>query len=223
MVKAAFGEVGVISDTLVKATPLILLASGLCLAFTMKLWTIGAEGQFFLGAFGASAVVLTPMLPPETSPWLMIPAMIAVGMLAGSLWGFLPGYLKAKFNVNEIITTLMLNYVAVNWNNFFIFAVWTEGGFQMSRRFPQTAWLPRLTDYAAQYPQLRGLTLHLGLLIAIVAAVVMWWVIYRSRWGYEVRLTGDNPRAARYAGINIARNTVLVLMVSGALAGLAGV
>ncbi len=223
MAKAAFGEVGVISDTLVKATPLILLASGLCLAFTMKLWNIGAEGQFFLGAFGASAVVLTPMLPPETSPWLMIPAMMGMGMLAGALWGFLPGYLKAKFNVNEIITTLMLNYVAVNWNNFFIFAVWTEGGFQMSRKFPPSAWLPRLTDYAAQYPQLRGLTLHLGLLFACVAAGVMWWVIYRSRWGYEVRLTGDNPRAARYAGINIARNTVLVLMVSGALAGLAGV
>jgi simple sugar transport system permease protein len=223
MVKAAFGEVGVISDTLVKATPLILLASGLCLAFTMKMWNIGAEGQFFLGAFGASAVVLTPMLPPETSPWLMIPAMVVMGMLAGAIWGFVPGYLKSRFNVNEIITTLMLNYVAVNWNNFFIYAVWTEGGFQMTRQFPKTAWLPRLTDYAAQYPELRGLTLHLGLAFAIVAAVIMWWVIYRSRWGYEVRLTGDNPRAARYAGINIARNTVLVLMVSGALAGLAGV
>lgn len=223
MVRAAFGEVGVISDTLVKATPLILLASGLCLAFTMKLWNIGAEGQFFLGAFGASAVVLTPMLPPETPPWLMIPAMVVMGMLAGAVWGFVPGYLKSKFNVNEIITTLMLNYVAVNWNNFFIYAVWTEGGFQMTRQFPKTAWLPRLTDYAAQYPQLRGLTLHLGLAFAIVAAVILWWVIYRSRWGYEVRLTGDNPRAARYAGINIARNTVLVLMVSGALAGLAGV
>lgn len=223
MVKAAFGEVGVVSDTLVKATPLILLASGLCLAFTMKLWNIGAEGQFFLGAFGASAVVLTPMLPPETSPWLMIPAMVVVGMLAGAVWGFVPGYLKSKFNVNEIITTLMLNYVAVNWNNFFIYAIWTEGGFQMTRQFPKTAWLPRLTDYAAQYPELRGLTLHLGLAFAIVAAIVMWWVIYRSRWGYEVRLTGDNPRAARYAGIHIARNTVLVLMVSGAMAGLAGV
>jgi len=223
MVKAAFGEVGVISDTLVKATPLILLASGLCLAFTMKMWNIGAEGQFFLGAFGASAVVLTPMLPPETSPWLMIPAMVVIGMLAGAIWGFVPGYLKSRFNVNEIITTLMLNYVAVNWNNFFIYAIWTEGGFQMTRQFPKTAWLPRLTDYAAQYPELRGLTLHLGLAFAIVAAIVMWWVIYRSRWGYEVRLTGDNPRAARYAGINIARNTVLVLMVSGAMAGLAGV
>jgi ABC-type uncharacterized transport system permease subunit len=222
MVKAAFGDSGVFSDTMVKATPLILLGAACAVAFSMKLWNIGAEGQFFLGAFGASAVVLTPLLPPETSPWIMIPAMILAGMLAGALWGFIPGWLKAKFNVNEIITTLMLNYVAVNWNNFFIYAVWTEGGFQMTHKFPTTAWLPRLADYAKQFPQLRGLTTHLGLAFAVVAAIVAWWVLYRSRWGYEIRLAGDNPRAARYAGINIARNTVLVMMLSGALAGLAG-
>jgi simple sugar transport system permease protein len=222
MVKAAFGDSGVFSDTMVKATPLILLGAACAVAFSMKLWNIGAEGQFFLGAFGASAVVLTPLLPPETSPWIMIPAMILAGMLAGALWGSIPGLLKAKFNVNEIITTLMLNYVAVNWNNFFIYAVWTEGGFQMTHKFPTTAWLPRLADYAKQFPQLRGLTTHLGLALAIVAAIVAWWVLYRSRWGYEIRLAGDNPRAARYAGINIARNTILVMMLSGALAGLAG-
>jgi simple sugar transport system permease protein len=222
MVKAAFGDSGVFSDTMVKATPLILLGAACAVAFSMKLWNIGAEGQFFLGAFGASAVVLTPLLPPETSPWIMIPAMILAGMLAGALWGFIPGLLKAKFNVNEIITTLMLNYVAVNWNNFFIYAVWSEGGFQMTHKFPATAWLPRLADYAKQFPQLRGLTTHLGLVFAVVAAIVAWWILYRSRWGYEIRLAGDNPRAAHYAGINIARNTVLVMMLSGALAGLAG-
>jgi ABC-type uncharacterized transport system permease subunit len=222
MVKAAFGEAGVFSDTMVKATPLILLGAACAVAFSMKLWNIGAEGQFFLGAFGASAVVLTPLLPPETSPWIMIPAMILAGMLAGALWGFIPGILKAKLNVNEIITTLMLNYVAVNWNNFFIYAVWSEGGFQMTHKFPATAWLPRLADYAKQFPQLRGLTTHLGLVIALVAAVLAWWILYRSRWGYEIRLAGDNPRAAKYAGINISRNTVLVMMLSGALAGLAG-
>ena len=222
MVKAAFGEAGVFSDTMVKATPLILLGAACAVAFSMKLWNIGAEGQFFLGAFGASAVVLTPLLPPETSPWIMIPAMILAGMLAGALWGFIPGILKAKLNVNEIITTLMLNYVAVNWNNFFIYAVWSEGGFQMTHKFPATAWLPRLADYAKQFPQLRGLTTHLGLVIALVAAVIAWWILYRSRWGYEIRLAGDNPRAAKYAGINISRNTILVMMLSGALAGLAG-
>ncbi len=222
MAKAAFGGIGVFSDTLVKATPLILVSLAAVVAFRMRLWNIGAEGQFYLGAFGASLVVLTPLLPPETSPWLMIPAMMVMGMLAGALWGFIPGYLKAKFNVNEIISTLMMNYIAVAWNNYFIFGVWSEGGFQMSRQFPKTAWLPRLTDYAAQVPMFRGLTIHLGFVIALIAAGVVWWIIYRSRWGYEIRLIGDNPRAARYAGINIVRNTILVMMLSGALAGLGG-
>ncbi len=219
MAKAAFGDIGVFSDTLVKATPLILVSLAAVVAFRMRLWNIGAEGQFYLGAFGASLVVLTPILPPETSPWLMIPAMMVMGMLAGALWGFIPGYLN---NVNEIISTLMMNYIAVAWNNFFIFDVWSEGGFQMSHQFPKTAWLPRLTDYAAQVPVFRGLTIHLGFVIALIAAGVVWWILYRSRWGYEIRLIGDNPRAARYAGINIVRNTILVMMLSGALAGLGG-
>jgi simple sugar transport system permease protein len=222
MVRAAFGDIGVFSDTLTKATPLILVSLAAVIAFRMRLWNIGAEGQFFIGAFGASAVILTPILPPETSPWLMIPTMMFMGALAGALWGFIPGILKARFNVNEIISTLMMNYIAVAWNNFFIFAIWTEGGFQMSPQFPRTAWLPRLTDYSSQVPIFRGLTTHLGLAIGLAAAVLIWWVIYRSRWGYEIRLIGDNPRAARYAGINITRNTILVMMVSGALAGLAG-
>jgi simple sugar transport system permease protein len=92
----------------------------------------------------------------------------------------------------------------------------------MSARFPNNAWLPRLTDYAQQVPLFRGLTTHLGLLMGLVAAVVVWYILYRSRWGYEIRLIGDNPSAARYAGLNITRNTVMVMMFSGGLAGLAG-
>jgi ABC-type uncharacterized transport system permease subunit len=219
---ASFGSLGVFSDTLVKATPLILVGLACTLAFRMKLWNIGAEGQFFVGAFGASAVVLAPLLPPETPRHIMIPAMMLVGFAAGALWGFVPGFLKAKLNVNEIITTLMMNYIAVSWNNFFIFGVWSEGGFQMSKVFPKTAWLPRLADYAAQVPIFRGLTTHLGLAFGLVAAVAVWFILYRSKWGYEIRLIGDNPQAARYAGIPIVRNTVLVMMLSGGLAGLAG-
>jgi len=116
----------------------------------------------------------------------------------------------------------MMNYIAVAWVNFWIFAVWTEGGFQMSTKFPDNAALPRLLDYASAVPIFRGLTTHLGLLLGILAAVILWVVVYRSRWGYEIRLIGDNPRAATYAGINIMRNTVLAMMLSGALAGLGG-
>jgi simple sugar transport system permease protein len=220
--RASFGDIGVFSDTIVKATPLILVGLACSVAFRMRLWNIGAEGQFFLGAFGASAVVLLPLLPAETPGWIFLPTMMLAGALAGALWGFVPGFLKARYNVNEIITTLMMNYIAVAWNNFFIFAVWSEGGFQMSPMFPRNAWLPRLADYAKQVPIFRGLTTHAGLLIGLLAAVVVWFIIYRSRWGYEIRLIGDNPKAANYAGINIARNTILVMMFSGALAGLAG-
>jgi simple sugar transport system permease protein len=220
--RASFGNLGVISDTLVKATPILMTALACSIAFRMKLWNIGAEGQFIMGAFGASAVVLAPLLPAETPGWIFIPVMMVAGMLAGALWGFIPGYLKAKFNVNEIISTLMLNYISISWINFWIFGVWSEGGFQMSPRFPRTAWLPRLLDYTETFPILRGLTTHAGLLIGIAAAFVLWLLIYRSRWGYEIRLIGDNPSAARYAGIDISRNTILVMMVSGALAGLGG-
>jgi ABC-type uncharacterized transport system permease subunit len=220
--RASFGGVGVLSDTIVKATPIILTALACSIAFRMKLWNIGAEGQFIMGAWGASAIVLAPVLAPESPRWLFIPVMAIAGMAAGAAWGYIPGYLKAKFNVNEIISTLMLNYIAISWANFWVFGVWTEGGFQMSPRFPETAWLPRLSEYAASIPFFRGLTTHAGLILGILAAIILWFIVYRSRWGYEIRLIGDNPRAAKYAGINIVRNTVWVMMLSGALAGLGG-
>jgi len=239
--RAAFGDLGVFSDTLVKATPLMLVGLACSIAFRMKIWNIGAEGQFFLGALFASAVVLAAdvpkgapaiikipadvlaaIIPPDSPRWVLIPAMAFAGMVGGALWGAIPGLLKAKLKVNEIITTLMLNYIAVALVNFFVFAVWTEGGFQMSKTFPKEAWLPRLTDYSKSIELFRGLTTHAGLIFALIAAAVVWYILYRSLWGYEIRLVGDNPRAAEYAGINITRNTVLVLMASGALAGLAG-
>ncbi len=220
--KASFGDIGVLSDTIVKATPIILAALACSVAFRMKLWNIGAEGQFIMGAFGASAIVLAPVLPAETPRWIFILVMIIAGMAAGAVWGFIPGYLKAKFNVNEIISSLMLNYVAVAWLNFWIFGVWTEGGFQMSAKFPDNAWLPRLLEYSETIPFFRGLTTHFGLVIGVVAAIILWMIVFRSRWGYEIRLIGDNPSAAQYAGINIMKNTVWVMMLSGALAGLGG-
>jgi simple sugar transport system permease protein len=218
----SFGSVGVLSDTLVKAIPLILVGLACSLAFRMRLWNIGAEGQFFLGAWGASLIVLLPVLPEDAPKWLFIIVMLISGFIFGALWGFIPGLLKAKFNVNEIITTLMMNYIAIEFVNYFIYAVWSEGGFQMSRMFQRNAWLPRLSDYAKQFPAFSGLTTHLGLLFAILAAIILWWVINKSRWGYEIRLIGDNPEAAKYAGINIGKNIIFVMLVSGGLAGLAG-
>ena len=220
--RASFGNIGVLSDTIVKATPIILTALACSIAFRMKLWNIGAEGQFIMGAWGASAVVLAPVVAAESSRWVFIPAMALAGMGMGALWGLIPGYLKAKFNVNEIISSLMLNYIAVSWVNFWIFGVWSEGGFQMSPKFPEGASLPRLSEYASSIPFFRGLTTHGGLIFGIIAAVILWFIVYHSRWGYEIRLIGDNPQAAKYAGISIVKNTILVMALSGALAGLGG-
>ena len=219
---AAFGSVGVISDTLVKATPLILTGLACSLAFRMRLWNIGAEGQFLLGAWGASAIVLAPILPAGTPAIIVIPAMMIAGAIAGGLWGFIPGILKARLGVSEIIVTLMLNYIALFWIQFWVFGAWSESGFQQTKAFPQEAWLPRLTDFASAVPAFGGLTVHLGFVFGLVAAGVMWLLLERSRWGYEIRLIGDSPRAARYAGIDIGKRIIVVFAISGALAGLAG-
>ncbi|NJN94559.1 MAG: ABC transporter permease [Anaerolineales bacterium] len=219
---ATFGNWGVFSDTLVKATPLIMVGLACAIAFQMKLWNIGAEGQFYIGAFAATMVVMVPLVPPDSPKVVILGAMLIMGLLGGAVWAFIPGFLKARFNINEIITTLMLNYIAISWNNFWIFNYWSDAGFQMTPTFEKTAWLPRLADYAREYRIFSGITLHLGVVFALIATVIVWWILARSRWGYEIKLIGDNPNAARYAGINIARNIILVMMVSGALAGLAG-
>lgn len=221
-IRNTFGSWPAFSDTLVKATPLIFTGLACTVAFKMKMWNIGAEGQLFMGAWFASFVVLWPITGPETPRWIVLTLMMLMGTFGGALYGFVPGYLKARYNVNEIITTLMLNYVAFEWVNYWIFDQWSDGGFQMSPTFDRNAWLPRLADYAREIRAFSGITLHLGILIALVAVVVVWWVLTKSQWGFEVKLIGDNPEAARYSGINIKRNIILVLMFSGALAGLAG-
>ncbi len=218
---AAFGNVGVFSDTLVKATPLILTGLACLLAFRMRLWNIGAEGQFYLGAWGATLIV-EAVLGADAPGWVFIPLMLVSGFAFGAVWGFIPGILKARFNVNEIITTLMLNYISLYWVAYWVFGSWSERGFQMTPMFPRQSWLPRLTDYAASFKIFSGLTLHLGFVFAILAVVAVWYVLTRTRFGYEIRLIGDNPNAAKYAGVNIAAMTIFVFMFSGGLAGIAG-
>jgi general nucleoside transport system permease protein len=222
IVGSSLGSPGVISDTLVKSTPLILTGLACALAFRMRLWNIGAEGQLLLGAWAASAVVLVPLVPAGAPGIVTLAAMLVAGFLGGAVWGLIPGVLRSRFGVNEIIATLMLNSIAFAWIQYWVFGPWTEGGFQMTKQFPAEASLPKLSDLASAFPALRGLTVHAGFLFALVAAVVVWLVVKRSAWGYEIRLIGDNPRAARYAGIRIARNILLVFAVSGGLAGIAG-
>ncbi len=221
IVLAAFGSLGVFSDTLVKATPLILTGLACLLAFRMRLWNIGAEGQFYLGAWGATLIV-EAVLGKDAPPWVFIPLMLISGFACGALWGLIPGILKARLNVNEIITTLMLNYIALYWVAFWVFGAWSERGFQLTPTFPRAAWLPRLTDYASLFRPFSGLTVHLGFVFAVLAAAGVWYLLNRTRFGYEIRLIGDNPNVAKYAGVNIAWMTILVFLLSGGLAGIAG-
>ncbi len=213
---------GPLSDTLVKASPILLTGLACIVAFRMKLWNIGADGQMFIGAWAATGVALF-LLPPETNRAVMLAAMALAGILGGVIYGAIPGFLRARLNINEIITTLMLNYVAYLWVEYFVVVgPWSLGGFESTGRFAKAATWPRLTEYADRIPILSGLTAHPGIFLGIAAAILLVWVLYRSRWGYEIRVIGNNPKAARYAGISVARNILLVMMLSGGLAGLAG-
>jgi len=213
MFLGAFGSKYSLSETMVKAIPLMLCGLGVSIAFRMLFWNIGAEGQLAVGGIAAAGVALfgAEWLPAA----LLLPAMFVAGFVAGALWGLVPALLKAFIRVNEIITTLMMNYIAILWVEYLFYGPWKDPagyGFPGTAQFLEAAWLPRLP----------GTRLHLGLAFAIVAAIFIWLVLGRTKWGYEIRVIGENPRAATYAGISLMRNIILVMVLSGGLAGLAG-
>jgi simple sugar transport system permease protein len=205
------------TELLVKAVPIILTGLSVSVAFRMLFWNIGAEGQLVMGGIATAAVALffpsaLPFIPE--SPWIYIPLMFVAAILAGAAWALIPALLKAYLKVNEIITTLMFNYIAILWYQFLFTTAWKdpEGfGFPGSALIPEYTWIPRISG-----------RLHWGLLLAIVAAFVVWVIMDKTRWGYEIRLIGENARAANYAGVSIIRNIILVMILSGGLAGLAG-
>jgi general nucleoside transport system permease protein len=206
-----------IIETLVKATPLILAGLAVAVAFRMRFWNIGAEGQLVMGgvAAAATALWLPEMLPflPE-SRWVYLPIIMAASMLAGAFWALVPAFLKAYLKVDEIITTLMFNYIAILLYQYLFNIAWKDPdgfGFPGSAMIPDFTWLPRITG-----------RLHWGLFIGIAAAVIVWIIMDRTHWGYEIRLIGESKNAGRYAGISLAGTILLVMFLSGGLAGLAG-
>lgn len=220
--KSAFGDLYVLSDTLVKATPLIFTGLACALAFRMKLWNIGAEGQLLLGAWGASAVVLSGVLPAGTSPFVYVPLMIVFGSLCGALWGGIAGWLKARFNVNEIITTLMLNYIAINLATYLVFgskSYWRklDGSGLM---FPQGKPLETSTNWPAY--DFGNFTVPFGFALGTLIAIGLYVLFRRTRYGFQVRVIGDEPRAARFAGLRTRRTILALMALSGAVAGLGG-
>ena len=208
--RRAFGP---LSETIVSTTPLILTGLSVALAFRVGLFNIGAEGQLYIGSLfaviaGFSLVGL---------PWFIhLPIAVAAGFLGGALWGFVPGLLKARTGAHEVIVTIMLNFVAYNLIGW---ALKTD----LVQREGRSDAISKIVEPTAVIPPLvQGLRAHWGIVIALLAAVAVWWLLFRSTKGFEFRAVGFSPRAARYAGMSIGWSTVLSMAAAGGLAGLAG-
>lgn len=201
------------SEVLRKSIPLMLAGVGLVLAFRARFWNIGAEGQILAGAVAASGLALFVPLPPA----LMIPAMFAAGFAAGGLWGFLPALLKVKLGVNEIITTLMLNYVAIYAVRWLINGPWkgqSTTGFSYSEQFARAYWLPTWAGTRLHWPTL---------LLALALAAFVALLLARLVLGFDIRVLGSSPTAARYAGVDVFKTSMFLVLFSAGAAGLAGV
>jgi general nucleoside transport system permease protein len=218
MLDGAFGNQAAIFRTLTRATPLMLVAVGICIAFRGGVINIGAEGQLFVGAISATAFSLAfgQVLPSL----LLIVGTLLVGFLAGAVWGFVPGILKARFEVNEILVTVMMNEIAIQLLFFLLSGPMIDPEqlaqgtrVPQSAQLPEAGWLPRLAPPSQ---------LHAGLFIGIIAAALVYVLLWRTTLGYRIRAVGLNRDASQYAGISVPRYLTLALVLSGGLAGLAG-
>ena len=199
------------------ATPLLLVGLGICIAFRANVINIGGEGQIIIGALVATWFPLTFNSWPGA---LLIPATLIIGFLAGAAWGFVPGILKARLNVNEILSTIMMNSIAQQLMNMLLRGPLMDpsgiaaGTFlAQSARLPQQAWLPRLVPQTL---------LHAGAILAVVLAVLVYIFLWRTTIGYRIRAVGLNPNASRYSGINVPFYQALAMTLAGGFAGLAG-
>ncbi len=201
------------TEVLRRTIPLLLCGVGLVLAFRAQFWNIGAEGQLLMGAMAASGVALFLPLPAI----LVIPLMFIAGFIAGGIWGFISAFLKVRLGVNEIITTLMLNYIAIYLIRFLVTGPWqgkSGRGFPETEKFVRETYLPLLGTTRLHYP-----TLILGILLTLFIFFLLW----RMTLGFDIRVMGESPQAAQYAGINLFKTTILLVLLSAGAAGLAGV
>jgi general nucleoside transport system permease protein len=211
LARGAFGSTRAATQTAIRAAPLLLIALGLTLAFRSKVWNIGAEGQFFMGALAASWFALQfDSLPPA----IMLPAMVAVAFLGGALWGLIPALLRAYMGANEIVTSLLLNYVAAFFVAYLVRSPMKDPNYFL----PQSAPLPA----AATIPLLGNSKLHAGIILALVCVPIIYLILWKTPLGYRLRVVGSNPDAARYAGISVERSIITVMLISGGMAGIAG-
>jgi general nucleoside transport system permease protein len=199
----------------IKAGPLILIAVGLSVCYLSNNWNIGAEGQYLIGAAFGSAI---PVLLPGFQSWIVLPLMLIMGMIGGAAYASIPAWLKVRFNTNEILTSLMLVYVAQLVLDWLVRGPWRNPqgmSFPGTIRFGEYAVLPEI------WPE--GGRAHWGFVFALVAAVVLWFMLSKTLKGFEVKVLGQSPRAGRFAGFSAGRMVFFAFLLSGALAGLAGI
>ncbi|MDK1009891.1 MAG: ABC transporter permease [Actinomycetota bacterium] len=217
MFLGAFGSRSALVSTILKATPLLFVGIGIVIAFRASVINIGAEGQLVLGGlFGTIAALYLPGMPS----FIMIPTVLLAGVVGGALWGWIPGALKAYYRVNEILSTIMLNIVAVQLMNYLLRGPLIDPAeIERGTRIPQTE---RLTE-SADLPLLFGSDrLHIGPVLAVLCAIAAYYLLWRTPLGYRLRAVGLSEHAARYAGMPVRRTIALALTLSGALAGLGG-
>ena len=206
-----------ITEILVRAVPLILVALGIAIAFRSGILNIGAEGQMQMGIIAAAAVAIAlPTLPK----YILLPLSLLAGALGGALWASIAGALKARLGVNEILSTVMLNYIAAQLYGFLLRGPMIDpaeiqmgSGTPQSVRLPKAAWIDRIIP---------GMRLHYGIVIALVLAVLVYLLLWRTTWGFKLRAAGAEPKAARYGGIKVERCILSAMILAGAFAGLAG-
>ena len=212
LISGAFGNANNIAESLLKATPLLFAALGMCAAFQCRMWNIGAEGQLYIGALAAT---IAGVSLPFSSSLIAIPTLMAVSFLAGGCWAAIPGWLKSRFGVSEIITTIMMNYIAIFLISYAV---------QHPLKDPQ-GYLPQssLLSEAAILPGLIAKTrLHIGIVLAIFGAVLLHFIFRKTTLGYQMRVVGRNPQAAQYGGMNVGGIILISMVISGGFAGLAG-
>ena len=217
MVQGAVGSVSGITQTFVKATPLLLVGLGVTIAFRGGVINIGGEGQILVGALATTALAVSF---PNWPGYILLPLCLVVGTIAGGIWGGIPGVLKARLGVNEILSTVMMNSIAVQLGNFLLRGPLIDPAeIAAGTRIAQSALLPKQVFLARLVPKT---LLHSGAILAVVLAVLVYIFLWRTTIGYRIRAVGLNPKAARYAGIPVPFYQALALILGGAFAGLAG-
>jgi simple sugar transport system permease protein len=221
LIQGAFGSPSALSETAVWATPYIFAGLAVAFAFKGGLFNIGAEGQIALGAVFAALIgyALPGWLHTSLPAYIHIPLAVGCGMLAGAIWAGIPGALKAYTGGHEVINTIMMNYIALNITSFLLNGPMRDPDpLDLSARTPEIAASARIPPLF----NIPGMRVHWGFILALLVAVLIWWLLWKTTLGFEIRTVGANPDAAKYAGINVKKIIVITMAISGALAGLAG-